>query len=314
MLNNQTFLEESLNANLFYLRTLRDFCINIELSFYGQNEYTNKFTELATKAQDLGRTLITYLNGEVPKEAIEYQIYFTDYSLGCEKLTENLFDINLATDITMDQLNLKAGNFTEYQDKTITDIEKTNNEALNIATEFITTTKEIKEKLVTNNLFSYSYPTIYDFMIRTIEIYVSELNRLNQKQVKDPIYTIDTEYNYHIATYEIVTFLRGLINTDAEKYIGTLNEIINTTYKELINDYNTLPLSPENQNMLTERSIALIRKIRLLVSNMLQDLLAAKLYFIIEALAIDNFYRNINYFLYILRLSGNQQENKFFAT
>ena len=73
-----------------------------------------------------------------------------------------------------------------------------------------------------------------------------------------------------------------------------------------------MPLSPENQSMLTERSIALIRRIRLLVSNMLQDLLAAKLYFIIEALAIDNFYRNINYFLYILSLSGNQQENNSF--
>ena len=33
---------------------------------------------------------------------------------------------------------------------------------------------------------------------------------------------------------------------------------------------------------------------------MIKDLLDVKLYFIIEPLALDNFYRNINYFLYVL--------------
>ena len=76
--------------------------------------------------------------------------------------------------------------------------------------------------------------------------------------------------------------------------------ILNEIYPKLLEDYNSLPLSPENQKELTERSITVIRRIRLLLSNMLKDLLDAKLYFIVEPLAIDNFYRDINYFLYIL--------------
>ena len=75
---------------------------------------------------------------------------------------------------------------------------------------------------------------------------------------------------------------------------------MNEIYPELLEDYNTLPLSPENQQNLNERSIAVIRRIRLLIMDMLKDLLDAKLYFIIDPLAIDNFYRNINYFLYAL--------------
>ena len=312
MLNNQTFLEESLNANLFYLRTLRDFCINIELSFYGQNEYSSKFTTLATRAQDLGRELITYLNGEVPSAAIEYQIYFTDYTLGCEKLTKKLFNLNLATDITMNQLNLKAGDFTNSTNETIINIEKLNEEALNVATEFISDAKEIKDKLLSNELFSYSYPTLYDFMIRTTELYASELTRLNQKLAKDPIYTIDSEYNYNITIYEIVSFLRGLIDTNATKYIESLDQIITEDYPTLLNAYNTLPLSPENQQTLTNNSINLIRRIRLLIAEMLKELLTANLYFIIEALALDNFYRNVNYFLYILTINTNPPENNSF--
>ena len=39
---------------------------------------------------------------------------------------------------------------------------------------------------------------------------------------------------------------------------------------------------------------------------MLQDLLNANLYFIIEPLAIDNFYRNINYYLYVLDTTNQE--------
>ena len=212
----------------------------------------------------------------------------------------------------MDQLNLKAGDFTNATAETIADIERLNEEALNIATEFISDAEEIKDKLLANELFSYSYPTLYDFMIRTTELYANELTRLNQKLAKDPIYTIDSEYNYNITINEIVSFLRGLIDTDATKYIEPLDQILNEDYPALLNAYNTLPLSPENQQTLTNNSIELTRRIRLLIADMLKDLLAANLYFIIEALAIDNFYRNVNYFLYILTINTNFQENNAF--
>ena len=52
--------------------------------------------------------------------------------------------------------------------------------------------------------------------------------------------------------------------------------------------------------MLSEESLRLLRKTRILIKDMLKDLLDANLYFIIEPLAIDNFYRNTNYFLYII--------------
>ena len=160
--------------------------------------------------------------------------------------------------------------------------------------------KEIREEMTTNNLFSYSYPAMYNFMIITIELYIGELNRLKEKIKKDPIIALDTEYGYNIAAYEITSFLRGLIDTNATSYIEVLNNILNEIYPKLLEDYNNLPLSPENQLSLTERSITVIRRIRLLIKDMIKDLLDVKLYFIIEPLALDNFYRNINYFLYAL--------------
>ena len=300
MLTEEEFYEESLNTNLYYLRTMRDFCINIELSFYGNNPYKERAGALAKRSQDLGREIVTITNGKVPSKGLNYQIFYTEYTLPIERLTEKLFNLNLGTDITEMQLKLTPIDTFEVNDELITTLTSFNDRATSLATEFINLAREIRDEMTSNNLFSYSYPTMYNFMIITIELYIGELNRLKERIRKDPIIALDTEYGYNITAYEITSFLRGLIEPNATSYIEVLNNILNEIYPELLEDYNNLPLSPENQQNLTERSIAVIRRIRLLISNMLRDLLDAKLYFIIEPLAIDNFYRNLNYFLYAL--------------
>lgn len=300
MLTEEEFYKESIDANLYYLRTLRDFCINIELSFYGDNPYKGRAALLARESQDLGREIVTLTNGKVPSKGLNYQIFYTEYTLPIERLTEKLFNLNLGTDITEMQLKLTPTDTFEVNDELITTLTSFNDRATSIANEFINLAREIRDEMTSNNLFSYSYPTMYNFMIITIELYIGELNRLKERIRKDPIIVLDTEYGYNITAYEITSFLRGLIDPNATSYIEVLNNILNEIYPQLLEDYNSLPLSPENQQNLTERSIAVIRRIRLLISNMLRDLLDAKLYFIIEPLAIDNFYRNINYFLYAL--------------
>ena len=300
MLTEEEFYKESIDANLYYLRTLRDFCINIELSFYGDNPYKGRAALLARKSQDLGREIVTLTNGKVPSKGLNYQIFYTEYTLPIERLTEKLFNLNLGTDITEMQLKLTPTDTFEVNDELITTLTSFNDRATSIASDFISLAREIRDEMTSNNLFSYSYPTMYNFMIITIELYIGELNRLKERIRKDPIIALDTEYGYNITAYEITSFLRGLIDPNATTYIETLNNILNEIYPQLLEDYISLPLSPENQQNLTERSIAVIRRIRLLIRDMLRDLLDAKLYFIIEPLAIDNFYRNINYFLYVL--------------
>ena len=307
MLTEEEFYKESIDTNLYYLRTLRNFCINIELSFYGDNPYKSRAALLARRSQDLGREIVTLTNGKVPTKGIDYQIYYTEYTLPIERLTEKLFGINLATDITEMELKLIPTDTFDINDEIIKSMTSMNERAVDIANEFIMLAREIRGEMTSNNLFSYSYPTMYNFMIITIELYIGELNRLKEMIKKDPIIALDTEYGYNITAYEITSFLRGLIDPNATQYIEVLNNILNEIYPQLLEDYNSLPLSPENQQNLTERSIAVIRRIRLLITDMLKDLLAAKLYFIIEPLAIDNFYRNINYFLYALDANNKEE-------
>lgn len=303
MLTDEELYKEMIDVNLYYLRTLRDFCINIGLSFYENNTYKENASSLVEKSQDLGREILMLTDGKVPSKGVNYKIFYTEYTLPIERLTEKLFNLDLGTDITKMELNLTPTNSFDVNDELISKMISINDRALALAKEFIDLAKKIESEMTSNNLFSYSYPTMYNFMIITIELYIGELNRLKERIKKDPIIALDTEYGYNITAYEITEFLRGLIDPRGESYIEVLNNILNEIYPKLLEDYNKLPLSPENQQDLSERSTTIIRRIRLLLSNMLKDLLDSKLYFIIEPLAIDNFYRNINYFLYTLDAS-----------
>ena len=124
MLTEEEFYKESIDANLYYLRTLRDFCINIALSFYGNNPYKERSETLAKKSQDLGREIVTLTNGKVPSKGFDYKIFYTEYTLPTEKLTEKLFNINIATDITESQLELTPTDTFEITDERL--LNKTN--------------------------------------------------------------------------------------------------------------------------------------------------------------------------------------------
>ena len=180
MLTEEEFYKESIDANLYYLRTLRDFCINVELSFYGNTPYKARAESLARRSQDLGREIVTSTNGKVPSKGLSYQIFYTEYTLPIERLTEKLFTLNLGTNITEIKLRLTPTDTFEVNDNLITSMTSFNDRATSIANDFIELSKEITKEMTSNNLFSYSYPTMYNFMIITIELYIGELYRLKE--------------------------------------------------------------------------------------------------------------------------------------
>ncbi len=300
MLNDISFVADSIKTNLFFLRTLREYCLSIQLSFYVNNKnYSDQAESLRKKCENLETEILNITNSTLPKEALEYQLLVTDYTLPTELLTEKLFDVTIATDITRRELELKAGEAKEIKPEDIEKITSLNERAKSIVKEFSTFTVEIRDRLRENELFSYLYISLYDYMIIVADIYQKDLERLDNYAQADPSYTISNRYQFSISMYEILLFIRGLINPYARNYIKQLNTLIEK-YAPLLDDYQNLPLTPTNQKILTEKNLVLVDEMRSLFISMLNDLLEANLYFIIEPTAIDNFYTDINFFYYTL--------------
>ncbi len=308
MLDDKKFVQESLNTNLFYLRAVREYCLNIQLSFYvNNNNYSQRAETIALRCEDLGRLLVEYTQGVVPPEAIKYQTYVTDYTLEAEELTEKLFNVKIATDITREELQFEAGTPQNPSPTLVKEIESVNQQAIEICDDFIALAEEIRQKLLTNELFSYTYPALYVFMINTTDLYQQNLKRLNNRTTSEPIYATSGEYLYNLSMYNIVQFLRGLIDPAATNHVEQLDSLL-ARFAPLLQDYQSLPLTPENQKQLTSQSIPLVAELRKLLQTMLMEILSAKLYFIVEATMIDNFYTDVNYFAYILDETAKIQE------
>ena len=113
MLSDILYGQQSLIDNLFYLRTIREFCVNIELSFYSNNKnYSEVANNFKTGCEELGTIAIELADNKIPTRVFESGSFVINYTLDTELLTEKLFDINLNTDLTIKEMNLNTTNNT----------------------------------------------------------------------------------------------------------------------------------------------------------------------------------------------------------
>ncbi len=306
MLDDVIFVTDSININLYFLRTLREFCLTIQLSSLDDNEKDIQIAkDIALRCEELGRNLVLYSKGNVSQKALDYQVFFTEFTLPMEELTEKLFNVKLATDITREEMQLSSENSSYPSSEVVNNIMKFNEEALNICNQLRELCVSLFVRQRSNNLFLYIYPSLLLFMIREIDIYKLELERLINKSTVDPIYVADIELLYSSVMQAVAGFLSGLVdpyNQDVVKEFQNFSD----KFKEQVALYREVPLSPSSQVELIDSSMILVDEFHEFMKGIIQDVLASKINFIIEPLFLDNMYTEINYFRYLL--SQNKEE------
>lgn len=305
MLTNQEFVQESLITNLYYLRTLREYCARIEVSLPKKYEtYINESQSLAKRCESLGKELLNISNNRIPDEALKSEIFITKYTLEAELLTEKLFDIDINTNLSEIEESLTPGNIEATPDivNKITDI---NNNIINLANDFIKFANNLLEKITNQEVFAFYYNSLNTYFISEIEVYISEVERLNQRLTTDPSYITDREFYRNAFLYGIATFIRGEIDPI---YQDTWNEANNfcIEYKNIIKEYENMKLTPETQENMTLNSLELARRFKTFLEKCLDKLLKKELYFISAPITKDNALCAVNYFIYNLEKTSTK--------
>ena len=249
MLNEKEFYIESLRDHLYYLRTIREFCITIELSFYKNNlKYIERCSDFANKCDELGREAISYTGGFVSKEALDNNIYVTEYSLPCEKLTEKLFGIDIDTAFTKEELELKEGINENINNELIEKIKILNEKALTFAKNFSTFCVEIRDKLDSSELFSFSYSDFFSYVFDEINTYISDLERIIRMEGYSPIYAVGYEYNFCVTLEKTAKYLRDWVDVKNVDTILTLSTCSNNNnYRVVLHAIKTELKNDNNQ-------------------------------------------------------------------
>lgn len=299
MLSDSKFIENSLISNLYYLRTLREFCARVQLSLPSNyKEYIDIAGKLAKQCEELGSKIMKYANRNIPSVALNSDIFVTPYTLRLEELTNKLFAYDINTDITKQELALEPG-ILKPNPEIIQALEEINQEALNIANEFIDFSSELSNNVNNQNAFCFYYNSLNTNTVYEMNVYILILERLINKDNLDPLYVIDYEYGFNKLMAGIATYIRGECDPIYVDVVNQANNFVNE-YNNLVLEYENIILSPENQKNMTDNSIELSKRFKLFVEDCLNKLLKKELYFSSPPITKDNALTDINFFIYNL--------------
>ncbi len=308
MLTDQEFFIQSLRDHLYYLRSIRQFCITIELSFYkNNNQYINIAQDFANKCDELGKEAISYTGGRVSKEALDNQIYVTEFSLPCELKTEKLFGIDIDTAFTEKELQFQIGTSEIINEETMNNIQKLNEKALVLARNFKMFCNEIREKLDNNLLFSFSYSDFFSYLFDEVDTYIQDLERIIAMEGYSPIYAVGYEYKFATTLQKTARFIRDWVDVSHTDVFDLANYYVNS-FGEIIDLYLKASISPEIQEELASNTINLLVDYQDFLKDILTRLISGKLYFITPPVSIDNIYTSVNFYKFVLSISKKEAE------
>lgn len=305
MLTDSEFVQETIVSGSYYLRTLREFCEEIQVSFLpGDSEYIKIAEGFALRCEELGRILVSNADGNVPQEVLDSDFLVTDYTLQLELLTEKLFNVDIDTSITEKEQNIKPGNAVNPSQETINELMQVNIRAKQLVSDFLVFLNDIISKMHNNELFAYVYISSVEIMKIELNVFDLNLDRLINRGGTNPTFVIDYEYLFNTILLGISGFIRGLVDPVNSSIFNRANSFV-SEYDNLTEEYRNLIMSPESQRLMSAKSLSLAARLRVFLENCIEELLAKRAYFLISPMFFDNGLTAVNYFTYVL--TNNQK-------
>ena len=306
MITNTEFYIQSLRDHLYYLRTIRGFCITIELSFYKNNEeYIRIAEDFSRKSEELSKEAISYTGGLISNEALKNNIYVSEYTLPCEELTEKLFGIFIDTTITKEELNFREGINQNINNELIENIKVLNSKALTFAKNFKMFCNDIKEKMDSNNLFSFSYIDFFSYLFDEVDTYTEDLERIIAMENYSPIYATGFAYNFANTLLKTAKFIRDWVDPSNSDIFDLASYYVNA-FNEIIDKYLKTDISPNSQEELSNIMKKLLVDYQDFIKNILKRLINYEIYFITPPVSIDNIYTSVNFYKFIMDLESEE--------
>ena len=302
MLTNQDIFEQSLYNHIYFAGSIRSFCSTIGLTFLINNdEYIRRAIELGFKSSDIINKTLLLMNKELASNVLNNNIYITPYTNNISLLTQKLFEISLVIQTDKDIQILNTREEIIFNEETMEKINNLNNESLTLINDFKLFCQEIKMKIESGELFSYSYPDFFNYMYDEISVYGRDIERILSKKDYTDFYISEYAYYFNELLRESALYIRGFLDTKEGDIFDTASYYINA-FANLTEKYLKKSSTSTTLNMESEKLVINYQKF---VSSVIDKLLKAKISFITPPITLDNFLTNINVYLFLMKYIRN---------
>ena len=222
MISKQSFINQSLELNLFFLRIMKEHSIFLEAAFVLKDSnlisqadaFKNEFTRLLSHA-------IYLSEGVVPSRVLDANEIVTKYTLDAERATQSASGIVIDSSLTYRETSLSPGMNNNKDISMLTEHVYMLNQHSIAATKMIA---KFKSKLLNDVLscrtFTNTYPLLIDHILSEALFFTELLTRLQngiELDMKRDILEQETFWNRIMSEHSF--FIRGLLDpTEVELF------------------------------------------------------------------------------------------------
>ncbi len=297
---NNTYIEDSLELNLFYLRIMKEHALFMQLAFTPKNKDLGVRAEsIRLRMNDLMFQTIQVSRGYLSEAVMSSGELFTRYTEEAERQTQNLTGVPMDMQLTLEEYNLAgAAAAAPSIQQTVDGI---NYSAASLTGELLQLKQRVHSDVMACMIFTSIYPLQIDHLIREAENYLRMLDRLSARQLQmGPQELADEQALMDRLMGEHALFIDGLLDP-AETALKTKARAFYPEFHRLSQQAMAAKRAPQTLPVLTHRTIPAVQNIVNFKSQGADGILSCKIRSIIQPLLADHVLREANYYLRILK-------------
>ena len=293
-MNELEYVKNSLELHLFFDRIMKEHAFFLDIGFM------DKDREYKAIAKEFQRRFTTFLeesielsNGHVSEEILESGELVTKYTLEAEAKTNEFTGINLNSELTIKELNLKTGEIN-LDNNLISKIYSLNKRVLSLLPGLIRFQEDVLKEVLACKIFTTNYPTFIMHITNEAKMYYKLLSMIDNKE----------DFNTY-SIYEQELFWNNIMKEHAEFIKGTLDpseeELIDIAAAFVVEYNNLLEKGSSNPTILTTDSLKEALKVKDFEEAGTEGVLSCQVRSVIIPLLADHVVRESNHFIRFLK-------------
>ena len=283
----------SLELHLFFYRIMKEHSFFIEMSLTEKNKQekniANNFQKLFS---DILGKIVTLANGRINNNLLNSGEIVTDKTLEAERKSSNLTQIQIDTNITLMESELKSGNLI-INEELVNVISNINKQTLPIIKNLIYFKNDILNKVLSCNMYTANYSLLITHIINEAKMYYNLLSKVENKESFSNNFIYEQELFWNNIMKEHAEFIRGLLDPSEKDLIITAGKYV-TEYEIIMQKYKN---NPSYLTGISLNETIDFRKFKIAGED---GILNCKVKSIIIPLLADHVLREANHFIRIL--------------
>lgn len=302
MLNNNAFVRQSLELNLFFMRIAKEHSIFLEASFTERDHaYMAQAERLKNTFSQLLMETIRMSEGIISPKVAGSGELVTDLTAEAERETQFYTNIKIDPEITRMELELEKISPKPITENIVRMVEELNNRAITAAEQIAMFKNKVLQNVLSCRMFTTNYPLLIDHILREAKFYLRLLKKLQSRNEADLTREAafqETFWNRIMAEHS--KFIRGLLDPLEVNLFNTANDFgrrfdeLTTEARNLSDNLGLLPY-------VTQKSLDNTVDIRNFKRQGTEGIIQCKIRSIAYPLLGDHVVREANHYIRILK-------------